>query len=164
MAFSPELIAAISKEAAAQGLTGATNITVALREQLVETRQGGRDHRTKEYWVAGRVVDRGIAYPMPGALKVDGLEQLSGVANSAATYALDGKLDFGVNLDPACAKTQIGAARVSLTRKGEAHVNVLLPHSKRPPDVPDAWVDLWVFRTQAHASAHAATLKAGKVF
>lgn len=160
MSFSPQLIAMLAAESKALGLRNATEITVALREQMVDTRKGG-DGRAKEYWIAARVVDQGISHPMPGEIKITGLDALSLGADGAW-------VNVGgpgcTRLSPDCAKSQIGAARVSLTRKGEAHVQVLLPHSKQAPDVPDAWVDLYVFRDQKAAAAHAAGLKAGKVF
>lgn len=160
MAFTKQLMDAIAAEASAMGLRNATEITVALREALVDARKGG-DGRVKAYWVAGQVVNQGTAYPLPGAVQVQGLDSLSALAVNAELFVFQTPL---ATLAPDCAKSKIGAARVSLTRKGEAHVQVLLPHSKQPPNTPDAWVDLYVFKTEGAARAAAEGLKPGRVF
>jgi hypothetical protein len=161
--FSLELVAAVEKEAAALGITGATAISTALREQLVDRkgRGGTGDHREREYYVAARVVEHGMATPLPGVVKIVGLNGLSMAATNAAGYVL-GYGDKAPHGD--CAKGYIGPARVGLSRNGQAHVVVQLPHSRKPPAAPDCWVDLWIFRTPAEADSHFRSLTAGKVF
>lgn len=160
--FSQELVAAIEKEAAALGITGATAITTTLREQLVDRkgRGGTGDHREREYWVAGRVVEHGMASPLPGAVQLTGLSNLSALAQQAAYLTL------GADKVPPveCAKPYVGPARVALTRNGHAHVVVQLPHCRKPPAAPDCWVDLWIYRTEIEAANQANSLKPGKIF
>lgn len=158
MAFSKETMDAIRREAAAQGIRSPSAISVALREQLVDEKTGNMDGRTKTYWCAGRVVDRGMATPLPGAVMLNQLDAAGPVAVGAAQYV-------GVEPPSAdAAKPLLPAARVALTRNNRAHLVIPLPHSRKPPEVPDAWVDLYIFRTEADATAHALTLKPGKVF
>jgi hypothetical protein len=156
--FSKQIIDAIKAEANALGLRGATSITVALREQLAEDRKGVGDGRTVPYWVCGQVVNKGIATPLPGILQVQGMKELSGLAVSAAQF-------IGVTPPEAdCADASIGGLRVGLTRSGAGHLTVLLPHSRRPPDMPDAWVDLFIYKNKADAESKAKTFRAGKIF
>ncbi len=158
--FSADLINKIKAEAGAIGIRSPSAISVALREQLVAERDGHMDGRARDYYVAARVVDRGIAFPLPGAIKITGLDEISRWAELARAHALPSSEP----LDPGCGKAYIPAARVSLTRNGHAHFTVLLKHSKQPPDVPDSWVDLYVYKTEAEAAAKAKSSQAGKVF
>lgn len=161
MPFSAELMTRIKTEATALGLRSPSTISVALREQLVDEKTGNMDGRARDYWVAGRVVNRGWATPLPGAVKITGLEALSTLAQQA-TYAVFGLTE--ATPTKGSATPSIPSARVSLTRNNHAHVVVILPTSRKPPETPDAWVDLWVYKTEADAAGKVATLKAGKVF
>lgn len=158
MPFSATVMDAIRKEATALGLRSPSAISVALREQLVDEKTGNMDGRAKAYWVAGQVIHKGVATPLPGVLQITGLDALSGLAVSASQF---------VGLDaPAtdCLKHVVGSLRVSLTRTNMGHAVAVLPASRQPPDPPDSWVDLFVCKTQADAVGKAATLKPGKVF
>lgn len=159
--FSPELMKLIEAEASKLGMVGATSISTAIREQLTsrKTRGAGvRDGRHQSYFVAGRVILHGHATPLPGCAPVVGLDTLSGLAVLAAQYA------GTAPPAPDCALRFVGSTRTSLSRSGHAHVVVVLPVSKQAPDKPDCWVDLWIFKTEAEALAHANTLKPEKVF
>ena len=162
MPFSADLMTRIKQEAAAQGLRSASSISVALREQLVGEKTGDMDGRSRTYWVAGRVIEKGFATPLPTAAKVNGLDELSALAQQAVNWV--NPPNYAPNLGPACAKESIPAARVSLTRNGHAHVVVVLPTSRKAPEPPDSWVDLYVYKTEADAAGKAASLTAGKVF
>jgi len=156
--FSPTTMEAIRRDAATLGLRSPSTISVALREQLVDEKIGKMDGRAREYHVAGRVIQRGIAAPLPGAMRITGLDQLSYLAQRAAEFA---------GLEPPavdCVKHMLGGARVSLSRSAAAHVVVILPASRKPPETPDVWVDLYVHKTEADAVGKAGTLQAGKVF
>lgn len=156
--FSQACIDLVLKEAAAAGLSGSTPISIALREQLVDTRKGV-DTRTKDFYVAGRVVDNGVSTPLPGPAHMIGWAGLSALAQGA-----QGHVTGAVTLADECAKPYAGTARVNMSRGGTAHVNILLPHSKMPPETPTAWVDLYVYRTLAEATAKAKEIPTGKVF
>lgn len=160
MPFSVALMTKLKQEAATLGLRSASAISVALREQLVGEKTGEMDGRARDYYVVARVIEKGIAHPMPGALKITGLDALSALAQQADT-AVSCK---GSELGADCAKPLLNSARASLTRNGAAHVVVILPTSRKPPATPDAWVDLFVHKTEADAVAKLATLSAGKVF
>lgn len=160
MPFSAALMLKIKEEAAALGLRSASTIAVALREQLVDEKTGNMDGRARDYWVVGRVVSKGWATPLPTAVKITGLEALSGLARSGHHYIQ--QEESALPLD--CAKAAIPGARVSLTRNNHAHVVVVLPTSRKPPETPDAWVDLWTYKSEADAVAKLVTLRAGKVF
>lgn len=160
MPFSAELMTKIKAEAAHMGLRSASTISVALREQLVDEKSGAMDGRARDYWVCARVVNKGWATPLPGACMITGLDAL-GIWAAAAQRAV---LSEGETLPPDCAKGSIPSARVALSRNSHAHVVVVLPHSRKAPDTPDAWVDLYVYKTEADAVSKAATLTSGKVF
>ena len=158
MPFSPPLMEAIRKEAMSLGFRSPTAISVALREQLTAERTGDNDGRAKDYWIAARVVNKGWATPLPGVLKILGMDAVFPAAVQAAGYV-------GVEPPTAPPTAQaINAARVGLTRNSMAHFVLLLPFSAQPPGVPDAWVDVWAFKSEASAAAYASTLKAGKIF
>lgn len=160
--FSEQVLALVEKEADAIGLKGSTAITLQLRKELTDrkSRGGSGDYRTKFFYIAGRVIDHGFATVLKEAVQIDGLGQLSYLAG-AAYSAVSGK-PSGLSLT--CAETAVNGARVSLTRNGNAHVVVMLPHSAQPPNTPTCWVDLFVFRTQAEAETHIRALASGKVF
>lgn len=153
--YSQLLIDAINAESAQRGLKSPTAIATAIRLQLSESRGG--DTRVRDYYVAARVVYKGVGYALPGWVKITGLSQLSTTAQLAQQHC--GK---GSALASDCAKAYTGGARVSLSRAGEAHVVVMLPECD--PAKPDAWVDLYVLKTSAEADAKLATIAVGKLF
>lgn len=162
MPFSAQLMTLLKQEATAQGLRSASSISVAIREQLVGEKTGDMDGRARDYWVVGRVVEKGIASPLPTVVKITGLDSLSALAQQAVIWV--NPPNYAPELPGDCTKAAIPAARVSLTRNGTAHVVVILPTSRKPPETPDAWVDLYVYRAEANAAGKLSTLTAGKVF
>ena len=160
MPFSADLMQKIKTEAAHLGIRSPSAISVALREQLVDEKSGKMDGRARDYWVCARVVNKGWATPLPGACQVTGLDAL-GIWADAARAAVLADCD---PLPANCAKASVPSARVSLSRNNHAHVVVVLPHSRKAPEVPDAWVDLYVYKSESDAVSKAATLVAGKVF
>jgi len=162
--FSADLMSRIKQEATALGLRSASSISVALREQLVGEKTGDMDGRSRVYWAAARVVNKGWATPLPGAARLDGLDALSALASSASMYVQRLQSPNADPLQANCAKDSVPAARVALTRNGHAHVVVVLPTSRQAPETPDSWVDLYVYKTEADAAGKAASLTAGKVF
>lgn len=164
MPFSAELMTKIKAEAGQLGLRSASTIAVALREQLVDEKSGAMDGRARDYYVSARVVNKGWATPLPGAIKITGLDGLSSIASSAAMYVQRQQTPDAEPLPDNCAKASIPSARVALSRNSHAHVVVVLPHSRKAPETPDAWVDLYVYKSEADAAGKAATLTSGKVF
>jgi hypothetical protein len=149
--FSNELVDAICKEAETLGLRGATPITVALRTQLTQ--------RKRTYWLAGRVVDAGVSYPVPGVAEITGLAQAGALGEELLRAHHTSQYSWDV---PGHVLNQTPAARVNLTRKGEAHFSVVTHALENGP--PDSWLDLYVFNDPQRAEDFAAKLPTGKVF
>jgi hypothetical protein len=160
--FSNELVDAICKEAETLGLRGATPITVALRTQLTQRKrfgQGVSDERHRTYWLAGRVVDAGVSYPVPGVAEITGLAQAGALGEELLRAHHTSQYSWDV---PGHVLNQTPAARVNLTRKGEAHFSVVTHALENGP--PDSWLDLYVFNDPQRAEDFAAKLPTGKVF
>lgn len=158
--FSADLLDKLQAEAASLGLKGATAISLAVRADLTERKAAGKvpDERTQTYWVAGRYVDAGNAYPVDGVAPAEGLAYLNELAAMVGQMHNWNTENWGGIVD-----SQLKAARVNLARKGEAHIQVPLSHSADNETLV-TWIDLWVCNTEMHADVKAATLKAGKIF
>lgn len=150
--LSEKLLDDLQKEADALGLKGATAISLAVRAALTERKKVGKvpDERTQTYYVAGRYVKDGEAAPFEGVASVDGLNALASL----------------VDMPPGSIADQIPAARVNLSRKGEAHLQAGVSWheaDERGQRVRE-WFDLWVFPTEQAAMLMAQSLKPGKIF
>lgn len=159
--FTEKLLDDLQAEAGELGLRGATEVSRAVRAALMERKKVGKvpDDRTQTYWATGRVVEAGKATPLEGVSEVVGLATLSGIAHEVAKGFWGVMKAYGMER---CLEPQIKAGRVNLARKGSAHFQAVA--CALDDGSPHAWVDLWVFTTEAAAEAHAAALKPGKIF
>lgn len=163
--FSDDLLDAIVKEAEALDVRGATPITVLLRNQLTTRKKHGAgvtDERHRTYWLAGRVVDAGVSYPVPGVAEITGLAMAGSLGTEVLKAHYGQETVWGVG---AAIEEQTPAARVSLTRKGQAHFSRVI--SERPVGAGVAatsWLDLYVFNDPDAAQKCADELPVGKVF
>lgn len=156
LAFSPATVAAVIAEAQALNLKGATAITVALRNQLAEMKASGKvpDNRTQTYWLAARVVRHGMSEPVEGVADVEGLAACNGIAADLICAYFDyDRAEAPADL----VESQLKSARVNLSRKGEAHLQVMVEQGQ-------SWLDLYAFPTEAMAQNCAEKLPSGKVF
>lgn len=165
--FSDALLDALLAEAQALGLQGATPITVALRNQLTQRKKHGAgvtDERHRTYWLAGRVVDEGVSYPVPGVAEIQGLAMVAHLGMEVlAVHFAEFPSDRKWVMDDI--RNQDGAARVGLTRKGEGHYSVVLQLIGAAPasGKPHTWLDLWVFNDPDKAQVKADSLPSGQV-
>lgn len=158
-AFSPECVSLLLQDAERAGLKGATAITVALRNQLTLMKSSGAvpDQRTQTYYLAARVVRHGTSEPVEGVADVEGLAACNGVAKDLICAYFD-DWDFSpADVHDNLVESQLKSARVNLSRKGEAHLQVMIEQGK-------SWVDLHVFTTEQRASDFAESIPTGKVF
>lgn len=166
--FSDELLDKLLAEAQALGLSGATPITVALRNQLTQRKKHGAgvtDERHRTYWLAGRVVDEGISYPVPGVAEIQGMAAVGAMgfevlkAHYGAAYGPETVLGITNAIEE-----QSGAARVGLTRKGEGHFSLVTDAIETSEKkTVTGWLDLWVFNDPEKAQAKADSLPSGQV-
>lgn len=160
-AFSPECVSMLLQDAERAGLKGATAITVALRNQLTLMKDSGAvpDNRTQTYYLAARTIKAGFSEPLEGVADVVGLAACNGIAADIICDA------FGYERSEApddLVETQLKSARVNLSRKGEAHLQVMVESDDNGK--PLSWVDLYVFTGYAQAMHSATQLPTGKVF
>lgn len=154
--FSAACVQQVIEEAQALNLKGATAITVALRNQLAEMKASGKvpDNRTQTYYLAARIVRHGMSEPVEGVADVEGLAACNGIAADL----IGAYFDYDRAEAPAdLVESQLKSARVNLSRKGEAHLQVMIEQGQ-------SWLDLYAFPTEAMAQHCAEQLPTGKVF